>query len=287
MHSFIQVASFIDKTLDNDPVSASKLFIQVSEKRLQYCILDGIAGRFTVLEDFRLEDGYAAGYQHLNALLAFLERLRLSYGAVIVLIEDPLSTLVPYPLFEESQKARYLEFTYDLPSQCLILSDRLKNLEAVNVFAVPGELHSLIIKYFPACRIIHLATSLIEGLRATFRQTELQGRVFVNVRSEYLDILVFDADKLIFCNSFPYHCREDFLYFLLFSMEQLKLDPDKIPVTFMGDVLKNSPEYELSLKYVRNTSFISRNERLHFSYVMNDLPPHAYSHLFNLELCEL
>jgi hypothetical protein len=293
MASFKRIADYTDKASGANPAFPRKLIIQVSRQNFQYCILEGNPGRFIAMEDYLINEteenghGGLGNYQPLQDLMGQLDMTKQAFDSVHVIAEEPCSTLVPYPLFDDEKKENYLEFSHELFSPRVILADHLKNIESVNVFAIPEGLHGLLNSTFPGCRISHLTSSLIEGLLANFRYNELQGRVFANVRKEFLDILVFGPEKLIFCNSFQYNCREDFIYFLLFAMEQLKLDPDKVQVVFMGNIRRNSPEYELTYKYVRNPGFIDRNDRLKYSYVFDDLPPHFYYNLFNMELCEL
>ncbi len=45
---------------------------------------------------------------------------------------------------------------------------------------------------------------------------------------------------------------EDFLYFLLFVMQEQKLNPDQDPVTIWGDLTHDSALFDIMRKYVRH-----------------------------------
>ena len=80
---------------------------------------------------------------------------------------------------------------------------------------------------------------------------------FVNVAETSFDIVVIENSKLLFYNSFSYNTQEDFIYYILFTAEQLKLNPEKFLLYFIGDVEKDSEIYHITYQYVRNVDFIN------------------------------
>ena len=66
--------------------------------------------------------------------------------------------------------------------------------------------------------------------------------------------------KLLFYNQFQYKNKEDFLYYLLFSLEQLQMDLEKIQLKLFGATEEDDPIYELCYQYIKNVSvFIPSN----------------------------
>ena len=61
---------------------------------------------------------------------------------------------------------------------------------------------------------------------------------------------------LLFANCFEYDTKEDFLYYLLFTAEQLSLNPEKFELILLGDINKNSPAYKMAWDYIKNISFM-------------------------------
>ena len=73
---------------------------------------------------------------------------------------------------------------------------------------------------------------------------------------DHFEIVVIENGQLMFYNSFVYQTKEDLIYFILFTVEQLKLDPETIPITLIGDLTKDDERYEIIYKYIRFVDFI-------------------------------
>ena len=69
-----------------------------------------------------------------------------------------------------------------------------------------------------------------------------------------MDIIVLDNKKLIYFNSFTYETKEDFIYFLLFALEQLELDPATVRVRLFGAIEEGDPYYDMCYRYIQNVS---------------------------------
>ena len=62
--------------------------------------------------------------------------------------------------------------------------------------------------------------------------------------------------QLILFNSFQYKTPEDFIYYILFTCEQLQLNPETIPVQFLGAISEESDAFKIAYKYIRNCSLL-------------------------------
>ena len=69
--------------------------------------------------------------------------------------------------------------------------------------------------------------------------------------------MVLKNKKLEFFNSFNFKTKEDFIYYVLFTSEQLQLNPEEFVLTFLGGVEKESELYDIVFKYVRNIEFLN------------------------------
>jgi hypothetical protein len=52
-------------------------------------------------------------------------------------------------------------------------------------------------------------------------------------------VIVKDKE-LLFCNTFTYETKEDFIYYILFTTEQLKLDPEDLDLILLGNIHEDS-----------------------------------------------
>jgi hypothetical protein len=69
-----------------------------------------------------------------------------------------------------------------------------------------------------------------------------------------MDLAVFSNKKLVFFNSFAISSPEDALYFLLFSLEQLNLDPESLKLRLLGEITEDDRLYEFCTEYFENVS---------------------------------
>jgi hypothetical protein len=126
---------------------------------------------------------------------------------------------------------------------------------------------------------------LIESIWGNYKNHIRNDHIFVHLRENNFDLLVFDRKQLKYCNSFLIKAPEDLVYYLVFVMEQLDLNPEDSEVTLIGAIDRGSPGYGLLSRYIRNLDFSSRNDSYSYSYVLDDLPGHFYFPLLNLGLC--
>jgi len=84
-------------------------------------------------------------------------------------------------------------------------------------------------------------------------------KVYVNVASKNFDVIVIQNKQLKFSNSFHFETKEDFIYYILFTFEQLKLDVENIELYFCGDIELESEIYNSTYQYIRNIFFLESN----------------------------
>jgi hypothetical protein len=99
------------------------------------------------------------------------------------------------------------------------------------------------------------------------------------------DIVVTKANRLILFNSFRYQSSEDFIYYILFTCEQLGLNPENVSLQFAGEIEKTSAAYFITSKYIRNINFATRPDIYQFSYGFDKVAQHFYYSLFSQPLC--
>ena len=67
----------------------------------------------------------------------------------------------------------------------------------------------------------------------------------MNISQSLFDIVVLKDSKILFYNNFEYQTKEDFIYYILFTLEQLELSTDKTKVSLLGDINKQSELYKI------------------------------------------
>ena len=153
--------------------------------------------------------------------------------------------LVPAALYHEKDKEKYLDFLGLTGDKGEVCADYIEIADIYNVYRTnqkkKGERH---------------ATSvLLENLiKENIERTD-DTRVYLNINDQRFEMFVLEGFKLLFYNTFRFKTKEDFLYFLLFSMEQLHLETETTPVYFLGMIEKDSQIVELVSRYIRDVRF--------------------------------
>ncbi len=278
-----------DKALDKEASQYYGLSIQLSLDGFSFCVLDPQQKKFLGIQSYEFQNvtNYNQIGKALDELIPTINLLNLSYESIKILFETHKSVLVPKAFSDTGNLTDHLRLSHQIEHTEITSDDYLPVLEARNVWAFPTIIHDTLLKYFASAAIHHHASVLIETLLALNKNRDEGANVYVYVRKKWFDIVVINGNKLMFFNSFKYQAKEDFIYFLIYVIEQLEMNPETVQLTFLGEILKLSQIYDIANKYVRNTGFGNRPMDFKFSYVFDEIPGHFYFNLLNHYRCEL
>ncbi|WP_369048743.1 DUF3822 family protein [Tenacibaculum sp. UWU-22] len=184
--------------------------------------------------------------------------LQQDFKNVVVIHQNNLATLVPSKYFDENNLKTYLNYTIKTLANDFIAFDDCTKISAKNVYIPYVNINNYLFQNFGEFEYKHHATVLIDKL-INLAATKDQQHFFVYVSASQLDIVVTQGSDLVFYNSFLFNTKEDFIYYILFTAEQLALDPNKFNLTFLGDISENSAIYKITHTYIRNIDFIKIN----------------------------
>ncbi|NOX84714.1 MAG: DUF3822 family protein [Chlorobi bacterium] len=222
----------------------------------------------------------------LSELLKKRYWLDSSFYQINVIYDNDLNTLIPLSLFIEKERSVYLRFNHPGQKDNSAEYDLLKNLEMANVYYMPVQAINKAVELWPETRFYHYSSVLLQSLAINYKNKTEDNKLFVNLREGVFDVVNFKTGKLNFYNAFRYKSDEDFIYFLLATIEQLKLNPEDVGVILSGNIEKGDPKYEMVYRYIRHFEYIERNETFRYSYVMEELGFPKYYVLFNVIQCE-
>ena len=99
----------------------------------------------------------------------------------------------------------------------------------------------------------HYSSIILEKVKLNENNTATPS-LYLNINVNHMELIYFVKNKLVFYNRFDFNTKEDLIYYLLFSIDQLKLNPEEIPVVITGDISKDDDNYMIIYKYIRNVS---------------------------------
>jgi hypothetical protein len=251
-----------------------ELSIQISLNGLSFCILNRDTNTITLLNHFEKEKKLSPfeALDFLKHLLNTEEELQKSFNNVHVIYVNELATIVPKPLFNEDFLADYLKFNSKILKSDFIAFDTIDINDSVNVYVPYVNINNYIYDTFGAFTYNHFSSILIDKILQLEKHADNE-KLYVHVNKDHFEIVVTNKGKLILYNTFDYSTKEDFIYYILFTIEQLKLNPEKIDLVLFGNIEKDSSLFEMLYKYIRHISFGKRQDS--YNYINN--PKSNYS----------
>ncbi|MEP2170624.1 DUF3822 family protein [Polaribacter sp.] len=186
--------------------------------------------------------------------------LQKDFSSVLVVHQNNLFTLVPNRFFNQNKLTEYLNFNIKTLATDYITFDDLPSIAAKNIFVPYVNINNYLFQNFGEFEYKHHLTILIEKL--IFIHNSKEKNVFVNVSNDNIDIVVLQNKQLIFSNSFYFETKEDFIYYILFTFEQLKLNVEEIELYFTGLIEKESEIYNITYQYIRNVFFLESKNNI-------------------------
>jgi len=280
--------SYFDKSFKESQTRNYTLSVQLWLNGLVFTVYNPDKNKFVGVEQYNFID--IASSEQLPSFLGKILNNRPSFAfphkTVIFTYQNKYSTLIPAPLFNEDKKNLYLGFNQPFQENSRIVFDKLKNHQTVNIYYIPNPVVEKIKDFWPNAKILHFSTALIESLTVNFKNKTDNKTLFVNLRKHCFDLVYFKENKLHFYNTFDFNTKEDFIYFLLISIDQLLLNPEDVKLIIIGDIDKTDEAYSMINQYINHYSFISRNDNYGYSYILDELKYYSYYTLFNAIQCE-
>ncbi len=190
--------------------------------------------------------------QELQAFYSQNPRLREDFKKVEVVYVNTLFTFVPRAVFQEDHLSDYLKFNTKILATDYIAYDSLDEQDTVCVYVPYTNCNNLFFDYYGSFDYHHSMSILVKNALNTFTIRDNDSYVLVNTHISSFEIIIHTNKRLLLANSFDFTTKEDFIYYLLFTLEQLDLDTETIPVHLVGNITKESPLFKIAYTYIRN-----------------------------------
>ena len=203
----------------------------------------------------------------IDTIIAENDALHLKFDEVIVLYSNNVYTTVPSSLFDETKASEYLKFNSKILANDFIAFDLIESNNLVVIYIPFVNINNYFFDRFGSFQYYHAVSIFLKDVLHSAKQS-IGPKMCLNVQEEQLDAIILVDGSLQLCNSFLFKTSEDFIYYVLFCLEQLKLNPDTIPIILSGAIEKEDPNYEILYKYIRNISFVEGTSNRHSQLTM-------------------
>lgn len=229
-----------------------KLALQVSVNGMSFCEFDTLNGQAGNLSHIAFPKGSNIDDELWKAFVHHPE-LKLAFDDKTVLHDNSFNTFVPNALFDENYPGSYLQYSTRVFEGDFFAWDGLQTHDMANVYVPLMNVNNFLIERLGSFDYKNTNSILVEKLLdASVNNDEKQ--VYVHIQPTHFEIVVAQDQKLLLFNSFEYAAPTDFLYYLLFTLEQLSLNPETVKVWLLGDITTESPLFEAAYTYIRHVA---------------------------------
>jgi len=174
-----------------------------------------------------------------------------------------LYCLVPKPLFDKEELPNYLKFNTKLLANDEIVYDELPNQDIVCVYVPFTNVNNYLFECFGEFEFKHNSMVM---LRTLLQQKSNKALCYVHVSKKFMELSVMEHRTLIMYNQYEYNTKEDFLYYILFTYEQLGLSVEDVKLKLFGEIEEGDPLFDLCYEYLKKVSvFIPKHLNLGFT----------------------
>lgn len=252
-----EIKKITNKSIDFNNLEENHLSIQLSLDGFSFCIYNKPSNSIAVFARYEFTNTTPTPIEHLNLVKQLYSQealLNLKYTSVNVTHFNNLITQVPLPFFNKNSLKDYLQNTIKVLDNDYIIYDEINNSDIVNVYIPFVNINNFLIDIYGSFIFKHSSTVLIETLLKQYKNIN-EDYCFVNVSNLNFELVVIKNNKLELFNCFNFKTKEDFIYYILFTAEQLNLNPEAFNLVLLGDIEKESELYTILYQYIRNIKF--------------------------------
>ncbi len=272
----------------NEGFSKSKtasyiLSLQLDNFGYSYAILDPVNKNYDALNHHNFDKKFENKSIVEKAEIMIKEDLFLSknYNTVYFNFATNKSTLVPADLFDKKELKKIFSFTHKLDEHEELHFNYIKEIDAYNLFAIPSDLTTILVNKFPEIIFVHQNNVFIKTLVEKGKTIKFKlPLVHVNVNSNSFEIGIYDDDKFLLLNTYIYDDENDFVYYLLNTLEQYGIKVNKMHFNISGFLEPDTEFYNFVHKFIPNLKFLSLQNKINFNF--KDIEQHLLYNLLNL-----
>lgn len=262
----------INKSVDFKNLNENHLSIQLSLDGFSFCVLDEKESSVQKLKHFSFKDLSPTPEKLLkNVKEVFVQEkdLQKRYLSVRISHVNQLSALVPKSLFDETRIKDYIRYSSKTYDHDYIVYDEIENHDMINVYIPFVNVNNFFLERFGSFEYKHFSTILITTLLNTFKFSE-HPHMFAHIADRHFEIVIIANSKLLLYNSYTYETKEDFIYYILFTAEQLELSPENFELILSGSISKESDLFKMAYTYVRKVSLLENRSKFKFPAHIDD-----------------
>lgn len=255
---------FFLPSFDVEKIPTYQLFFEISTKNFCFWVKDSFSNQIIWVEEyaislFEVDSSVVDNISLIYNSHEFLKSIK--WHSIHVHCDSQSFIQIPLPYFRKEFLQKYLQLAkgHLLGNHEQVLSQIDEDLSLVHVFSVEkqvmdwfSETYPLVeVSYMPVCQIL-LNLAKIENAENPI--------MHVYVKEDSINLVVVHHHKLLLCNRFQTRTTNDILFFVLASLNELSIHPDKCSVKLHGDLGADGQLYALLVEYIQQVDFDEKSQ---------------------------
>lgn len=239
--------------------------IQVCLNGLSFCVLNTTSRNI----EWYFKKNFPKNYnpvkilEEIESIYNQHKELENEFKEVVVLFSNDLYALVPRDYFVEDEASNYLKFNTKILKTDVVSFDELQ-AAPINCVYIPYI--NITNYFFDKYGEYEYRHSISQFLDAVLHlQSQREDCIYINVYENYYDLVVLKNNKFVLSNTFQYETVDDFIYYILFTAEQLKLDREQLNLYFVGYISQESDYFQITYKYIKNIELLDPDFKINQS----------------------
>lgn len=259
----------------NQNTSNIKLSIQVSLDGLSFCALSTVDKKIVYFKNvaFKKKLNPFDVLREVETVYQSESFLKEEKFDVTVLFSNDLYSLVPEKFFQEDNASDYLKFNTRILENDYVAHDVIPRHDIVNVYVPYTNINNFFFEQYGEFEYRHCLSILVNAFMEKNETNDKKPQVYINFNTGSFDLIAIKKHTLLLANTFSIQSPEDFIYYILFTAEQLELDPESLDLILLGKITSESEFYDIAYRYIRHVRFL--NHSFGFSFTGQNEPPKA------------
>ncbi|WP_310992034.1 DUF3822 family protein [Aequorivita marina] len=240
----------------------NRLSVQVSLNGLSFLVTDPQSSEVIFFHEKILDYSTTPEELLIEIESIFFDNaiLNSEFQEVSLIYATSIYSLVPKTLFDETKASEYLKFNAKILANDYMAHDVLENQDIVVVYIPFMNINNFFFEKYGSFNYYHATTLLLKSIFKDEKYT--LPKMFLHFQKNTFDCIVLKDGALQLCNSYSYKTPEDFIYYTLFCMEQLQLNPETLPVYLCGAIDKADENYKMAYTFIRNIEFATNKSTI-------------------------
>jgi hypothetical protein len=264
-----------------DPVAAlnCNLLLKITADSFSYAIVNTAEDKVEVVYDCQ---EFQPTVNNLSSTILSDPYLSLLFNRVKISSYTTNTISVPQEIFTADVVAPYFQYFSDLEHYSSnVYTGTYSGQDFKSLFLLPNAVESAIKSHWREAGTYEQAAALL-----ALNQTGTKQQFYLDFTAGSFHAMLLQDGKMLFQNVFQVENPEEFHYYLLLLLKQLNINTTETALLASGILNEGDEQHNILMKYFPAVQLCTPGEHTLNDSILEDMPPHYYTSLLALNLCE-